>query len=185
MKKTPYPRRGKPQHQHEKRKYYTLNQRIEATELRVVDQEALQLGVMTRDDALKLAAERELDLVLIASTAKPPVAKLIDFKKFLYQEQKKAKEAKKGVKKSVVKDIKLSLFIAQGDLVRLEEKTKEFLKEGNQIRLNLTLKGREMSKKQMALDLLNRFIVSVGDVNVSKEPRLEGRVARAVIARKK
>ena len=89
------------------------------------------------------------------------------------------------MKKSVVKDIKLSLFIAQGDLVRLEEKTKEFLKEGNQIRLNLTLKGREMSKKQMALDLLNRFIVSVGDVNVSKEPRLEGRVARAVIARKK
>lgn len=184
MRKPSYPRRRPPQ-QHEKRKFYTLNTHIEAAELRVVDAESQQLGVLSRDEALRMARERELDLVLIAPQAQPPVAKMIDFKKFLYQEQKKAKEAKKGVKKSVVKDIKLSLFIAAGDMERLEEKTKEFLKEGNQIRLNLTLKGRELSKKPMGIELLKEFISKLGEVNVSKEPRVEGRVIRAVIARKK
>ena len=124
-------------------------------------------------------------MVLIAQHAKPPVAKIIDFKKFLYQEEKKQKEAKKGVKKSVVKDIKLSLFIGVADLERFEAKAKEFLEEGSQVRLNLTLKGREMAKRDMGLDLMKKFIQSLGEVNISKEPRLEGRVIRAVIARKK
>lgn len=184
MKKPAYPRR-RPQQPHEKRKFYAINMNIDAPELRVVDAESQQVGVLSRDEALSMAREREVDLVMIAAQAKPPVAKLIDFKKFLYQEQKKAQEAKKGVKKSVVKDIKLSLFIASGDLERLEEKTRDFLKDGNQIRLNLTLKGREISKKHMGIELLNVFISKLGDVNVSKEPRVEGRVVRAVIARKK
>lgn len=117
--------------------------------------------------------------------AKPPVAKIIDFKKFLYQEEKKLKEAKKGIKKSIVKDIKLSLFIGAADLERFETKAKEFLEEGSQVRLNLTLKGREMAKRDMGLELMSKFIGSLGEVNISKEPRLEGRVIRAVIARKK
>lgn len=141
--------------------------------------------MITRDEAMEQARGREEDLILIAANAKPPVAKIIDFKKFLYQEEKKLKEAKKGIKKSSVKDIKLSLFIASGDLERLETKGKEFLEEGNQVRLNLTLKGREMGKKPMAIDLVKRFITSLGDVNVSKEPRVEGRVIRAVVSRKK
>lgn len=103
----------------------------------------------------------------------------------MYQEEKKAKEAKKGVKKSIVKDIKLSLFIGQADLQRFEEKAKEFLEEGSQVRLNLTLKGREMAKRDMGVALVSKFIQSLGDVNISKEPKLEGRVIRAVIARKK
>jgi len=140
---------------------------------------------MNRDEAIKVAREREEDLVLIAASAKPPVAKVIDFKKFQYQEDKKLKEAKKGIKKSVVKDIKLSLFIATGDLNRLEEKAKEFLSDGNQVRLNLTLKGREVSKRSMGVELLKKFITQLGDINISKEPRVEGRVIRAVVSRKK
>lgn len=134
---------------------------------------------------MRIALEQEVDLVLIAPNAKPPVAKLIDFKKFLYQEQKKQKEARKGIKKSIVKDIKISLFIAEGDVQRLEEKAKEFLSEGNQIRINLSLKGREMGKKDMALTKVKSFIAALGEVNVSKEPRIEGRVVRAVVSRKK
>ena len=134
---------------------------------------------------MRIALEQEVDLVLIAPNAKPPVAKLIDFKKFLYQEQKKQKEARKGIKKSIVKDIKISLFIAEGDAQRFEEKAKEFLSEGNQIRINLSLKGREMGKKDMALAKVKSFIAALGEVNVSKEPRIEGRVVRAVVSRKK
>lgn len=169
-----------PQH-----KFYITNFRIEAPELRVLDHEGKQVGVLSKEEALKTAQEQELDLVLIAPKAVPPVAKIIDFKKFLYQEEKKAKEAKKGIKKSIVKDVNLSLFIAEADLKRLEEKTQEFLKEGNQVRLNMTLKGREMGKKDMALNLMKSFITTLGEVNVSKEPRLEGRVFRAVVAKKK
>lgn len=126
-----------------------------------------------------------MDLVLIAPTANPPVAKITDFKKFLYQEEKKQKEAKKGIKKSILKDIKLSLFIGPADLERQIEKGIEFINEGNQVRLNLTLKGRENAKKEMAFELMKRFISQLGEVNVSKEPRLEGRVVRAVISKKK
>ncbi|NTU74098.1 translation initiation factor IF-3 [Candidatus Roizmanbacteria bacterium] len=169
-----------PQH-----KFYFLNNRIEAETLRVIDNENKQIGVLSRDEALKMAYNSELDLILIAPNANPPVAKMTDFKKFLYQEEKKQKEAKKGIKKSVVKDLKLSLFIAQGDLERMIEKGKDFLAEGNQLRLNLNFKGREIGKKDMGFDLIKRFIASLGEVNISKEPRLEGRVIRAVVSKKK
>lgn len=144
-----------------------------------------QVGVLTKQEALQSAQQKELDLVLIAPKAEPPVAKMIDFKKFLYQEEKKQKEAKKGVKKSIVKDIKLSLFIGPADIKRLQEKAKEFIAEGNQLRLNLTLKGREIVKRDMAIELMKTFINDLGEVTVSKEPRLEGRVVRAVVAKKK
>jgi translation initiation factor IF-3 len=151
----------------------------------VIDDQGRQIGVLSKEEALRLAQEKELDLVLIAPNADPPVAKIIDFKKFLYQEEKKQKEAKKGIKKSVVKDIKLSLFIGPADLERLINKAREFLAEGNQVRLNLTLRGREMGKKDMAFDLIKKFIGSLGEINVSKEPRLEGRVIRAIVAKRK
>lgn len=166
-------------------KFYQLNMRIEAPELRVIDGEGGLIGVMKKEEALKVANEKQMDLVLIAPKAQPPVAKIIDFRKFLYQEEKKAKEAKKGIKKSIVKDIKLSLFIGSADLERMANKGKEFLEEGNQLRLNLTLKGREIAKREMGIKLLNDVITTLGDVNVSKPPRLEGRVIRAVVARKK
>jgi translation initiation factor IF-3 len=98
----------------------------------------------------------------------------------LYQEEKKAKEAKKGIKKSTVKDIKLSLFIAAGDLERMVNKGVEFLNDGSQVRLNLTLKGREVGKREMAFELMKKFIAHMGEVNISKEPRLEGRVVRGL-----
>ena len=167
------------------RSKYTINFQITAEKLRVVDSKGKQIGIMSKEEALGLAENREEDLILIAPNAKPPVAKIIDFNKFLYQEEKKQKEAKKGIKKSIVKDIKLSLFIAHADLDRIIAKTKEFLSEGNQVRLNLTLKGREMRKQAMGIDLAKRFIEQLGEINVSKEPKLEGKILRAVVAKKK
>lgn len=165
--------------------YYFLNYRIQAEELRVIDAEGKQIGLLKRDDAVSQAQEQGLDLVLIAPKATPPVAKITDFKKFLYMQEKKQKEAKKGAKKSTVKDIKISLFIGPADLERMISKTKEFLDEGNQVRLNLTMRGREVTKKDMGFELLKKFIAALGEVNVSKEPRLEGRVIRAVVSPKK
>lgn len=153
--------------------------------MRIVDEQSKQIGVMSRDEALKMARESEKDLVLIAAKAQPPVAKIIDFKKFLYQEEKKQKEARKGIKKSIVKDINLSLFIAAADFERMLRRSMQFLSEGNQVRLNLTLRGREIGKRNMAFDLMKKFIGLAGQVNVSKEPRMEGRVIRAVISKKK
>lgn len=170
---------------HQHKKFYALNFRIEASTLRVVDDQSKQIGILPRSEALRLAQEKALDLVLIAPKANPPVAKIINFKKFLYQEEKKQKEAKKGIKRSVVKDLSLSLFIGPADLERIEHKGKEFLDKGHQLRLNLTLRGREIAKKQMAFDLMHRYIMTLGEVNVSKEPKLEGRVIRAVVAKKK
>lgn len=167
------------------RKFYFLNQRIQAAELRVIDEQGKQVGVISTTEALRIAGEKELDLVLIAPRATPPVAKIIDFKKFLYQENKKQQEAKKGIKKSVVKDVSLSLFIAKGDYDRFTKKACEFLDEGHQIRINLTLKGREMAKRNMAYELIDKFIKDLGDINISKPPRFEGRVIRAVVSRKK
>lgn len=167
------------------RKYYITNFRIEAPTIRVIDEKGEQVGVLTKSEALKIAGDAGVDLVLIAPNAKPPVAKIIDFKKFLYQEEKKEQEAKKGIKKSGSKDISLSLFIGAADLLRLENKGKQFLQDGYQVRVNLFLRGREVSKKPMAFDLVNKYIASLGEVNVSKPPRLEGRVIRAVVAKRK
>lgn len=171
--------------QQQKNKFYYLNFRIQEPTLRVIDNEGKQIGVLSKDEALKKAQELELDLVLISQTAKPPVAKITDFKKFLYQEKKKQQEAKKGIKKSVVKVVKLSLFIAQADFERLVHKGQEFLEAGSQISLNLGLRGREVTKRQMAFDLMKKYIGELGEINISKEPRMEGRVLRAVVARKK
>lgn len=166
-------------------KFYQLNYRINAPILRVINNQGKQIGILKKEEAIKMAQEQGEDLVLIAPNANPPVAKIIDFSKFLYQEEKKEKEARKGIKKSITKDLKLSLFIGPADLERLINKGKDFLKAGNQLRVNLNLKGREIAKKEMAFALINRFLTQLGEVNVVKEPRLEGRVLRTVVSKKK
>ncbi len=165
--------------------FYFTNNRINVPEMRVIDEKGEQVGVLSRQDALDLARTRELDLVLIAAKASPPVAKITDFKKFLYNQEKKLKEAKKGAKKSGVKDVQLSLFIGPADFDRMVRRGKEFIEDGNQLRINLALRGREVVKRDMALELVRKYIVQMGDINISKEPRLEGRVVRSVLSKKK
>ncbi len=168
-----------------KKKFYQINYQITAQTLRVLNDKGEQIGLLSKQEALNKAQTLGVDLVLIAPKANPPVAKLIEFSKFLYQEEKKEKEAKKGIKKSITKDINLGLFIAEADLIRLENKAKEFLADGNQVRVNLTLKGREIAKKNMAFELINKFLSHLGEINIAKPARLEGRVVRVVIAKKK
>lgn len=169
----------------ENRPYYILNERISALTFRLIDDKGKQIGILSRQDSLILSREKGLDLVLITDRTNPPVVKLIDFKKFLYQEKKKLKEARKGIKKNIIKDIKLSLFIGKGDFARLVKKAQEFLNNGHQVRIGLLLKGREVGKKPIAFDHVNQFIKSIGEVSISTPPKIQGRVIIAVIRRKK
>lgn len=164
---------------------YIINERIIAPELRVVDDLSKQIGILTREKALKLAKEKDVDLILIAPDAKPPVAKLIELNKFLYKEEKRLKEAKKGSKRGHIKNLQLSLFIGPADFERFVSRGKEFLSEGNQLRINLLLRGREVSKKDLGMQLIKKYISTLGELNISKEPRIEGRVISAVVSRKK
>ncbi|MFS8159002.1 MAG: translation initiation factor IF-3, partial [Candidatus Roizmanbacteria bacterium] len=108
------------------RHHYVINDRITGDEFRVIDDKGEQVGMYSRQEAFAHAQENDVDLVLIAPQAKPPVIKAIDYKKFLYQEEKKEKESKKTQKKSDTKDIQLSLFIGTNDMERLRNKSLEF-----------------------------------------------------------
>jgi len=163
-------------------KRYLINEKIQSSPLRVIDSEGKQIGILTRQEALMKARELDLDLVLVAPQAQPPVAKIIDYNKFLYQEQKKEKKAKKS--KSETKDLNLSLFAAKNDFDRLVRRGNEFIKEGYQLRLNLVLRGREMTKVQRGMEIVNQFVGQLEGVKIIKPPKLEGSVIRAVVAKK-
>lgn len=167
------------------KKWYFKNENIRALTLRVIDQEGKQIGIMTRDEAIGRARDDDKDLILITDATNPPIAKIIDFSKFLYQEKKKDQEAKKGAKKSSTKDVQLSVFIAAGDLGRLQKKAQNFIDSGYQVRVKLMLKGREMAKKEMAFGLINNFVASLSEVNVAAPTRMVGRVVFVILTRKK
>ena len=164
---------------------YTINEYIKVPEVRLIDENVKQVGVVKTEEALKMAKDKELDLILIAPNAKPPVAKLMNINKFLYQEEKKLKEAKKGARKGEVKDVQISLFIGQADLERFIQRGKEFIDSGNQLRINILLRGREMAKRDLGIRRVKDYMKALGEINISKEPKLEGRVIRAVVSRKK
>ena len=169
----------------QRRKFYQINQRINAERLRLISDKGKFLGIKTKYESLTIARQEDKDLVLIAPAAKPPVAKVVNFKKFLYLENKRQQKAQKGKKKGQLKEIKLSLFIDKGDLERRIEQTKKFLKEGYQIRITLPLRGRQIMKKPMAFDLIKKFISQLKEVIIVKPPRLEGKIIRAVVSKVK
>lgn len=163
---------------------YITNERIQGDTFRLIDDKGEQVGVVTRAEALEHARTHEVDLILIAPHAKPQVVKAIDFHKFLYQEEKKNKESKKGQKKGGTKDIQLSLFIGDQDLGRLRNKAHEFLSDGFQVRIKLPLRGRELGKTEMARELMKGFIGSLEEATVAVEPKMQGKVIMAVVVRK-
>ena len=164
---------------------HIINERIRGDKFRVISDTGEQIGVLNREQALAVAQEKGSDLVLIAPKAQPPVVKVIDYHKFLYQEEKKLKESRKGQKKGGTKDIQLSLFAGEGDVERFQRKTLEFLNEGYQVRVKMPLRGRELGKRDMALNTIKEFIVSLGEVTIAVEPKMQGRVVFAIVVRKK
>lgn len=151
----------------------------------MINDDGTQAGLLPRQQALDYAREKGVDLILIAPGVNPPVVKAIDIHKFLYQEEKKAREGKKGQKKSQTKDLQFSLFISDNDKGRIQKKAQEFLTEGNQVRLRLPLRGREMGKRDMAQQKMLGFISGLEGAHITSEPKFQGRVLIAVISRQK
>ncbi|MGP1450804.1 MAG: translation initiation factor IF-3 [Wolinella sp.] len=153
-----------------------LNEEIRFPEVRCLGDDGAQYGVVSSGEALKIAQDAGLDLVLIAPDANPPVCKVMDYGKFRYQQEKKQKEAKKKQKQIEIKEIKLSVKIAQNDIDYKVKHAKEFLEDDKHVRFRVFLKGREMSEPQSGIDVLNRVWMLIEDIAVmDKEPKLEGR----------
>ena len=115
------------------------------------------IGILKTSEALKLAQEHQVDLVEISPQANPPVAKLLDFDKYRYQQEKAAQEAKKKIKKITLKEIRLSVRIGQHDLDFKAKQALEFLGEGHKVRVDVRMRGREQAHPELAFDLIKRF----------------------------
>ncbi len=153
-----------------------MNEEITAKEVRCMNDDGTNYGIIPTRDALALAEEQGLDLVLIAPDGNPPVAKIMNYGKFKYQQEKKKKEAKKKQKIIVIKEIKLSVKIADNDINYKVKHAREFLEDGNHVKFRVFLKGREMSNPEGGIAVLNKIWPMIEDIAVmDKEPKLEGR----------
>lgn len=164
-------------------RYYRTNDRIQALELRVLDALGKQLGVMKRNDAQALAKKEGVDLVEIAPNAKPPVAKVIDFKKFLYQEEKKKREEKKKAKVSETKEVRLGPFMSANDLNVSVKRSREFLEGGNKVRLVVKFAGRQITHPEFGSQILDKVTSQLSGLSkVEKEKRLEGKQMICIVS---
>ena len=163
-----------------------MNEDITAKELRCTSDSGEYYGIIPTAQALALADEAGLDLVLIAADANPPVAKIMDYSKFKYQQEKKKKEAKKNQKIVVVKEIKLSVKIADNDINYKVKHAIEFLEEGNHVKFRVFLKGREMANPEAGIEVLKRVWAMIENIAImDKEPKLEGRYVNLLVTPKK
>ncbi len=128
-----------------------------------------------------MAKERDVDVVEIASKAVPPVAKLIDYKKFKYQEAKKEQESRKSQKNVGVKEVRLRPFIGQHDFDSRRVQATDWLAEGNQVKVGVMFKGREITRKEFGYEVMKRFIGSLTEVKVVREPHMEGKTLAAML----
>jgi translation initiation factor IF-3 len=155
--------------------FYRINQYIKAEKVRVCDEKGKQIGVMSLQEALKRAEELKVDLVEVAPQAVPPVCRLIDFKKFKYLEAKKEQEEKKKAKKSELKEIRLTLFMAENDLNFRLKRAEEFIKEGHKVKISLRFKGRQVTKKDLGYQLIQKVLEKTKPyAQVELEPRFLG-----------
>lgn len=165
-------------------KYYRINFNIPSGDLLVVDAKGEKLGVMSKDEALQKAKAEGLDLVEIAPQAKPPVAKIIEFQKFKYEESKKEQAAKKHAKEVELKEIWLTPRIAEHDLMTRLKRVEEFIGDNNKVMFRVKFKGREMAHVNIGFDLLKRVMDILGDkVGVERDAKLEGRSITLIIGK--
>jgi len=163
-------------------KFYRINQYIRAEKVRVCDETGKQIGVMSLQEALKRAEELKIDLVEVAPKAVPPVCRLIDFKKFKYLEAKKEQEEKKKIKKSELKEIRLTLFMAENDLNFRLKHAEEFIKGGHKVKISLRLKGRQVTKKDLGQQLIQKVLEKVSYyAKMEIEPKFFGNQLETVI----
>jgi len=167
---------------HNKKDDVIMNEDITAREVRCMGDDGTQYGIISTREAQERADDLGLDLVLIAPDGKPPVAKIMNYGKFKYQQEKKKKEAKKKQKVIVVKEIKLSVKIAENDIGYKVKHAREFLEAGNHVKFRVFLRGREMAHPEAGAEVLQKVWPMIEDIGVmEKEPKLEGRYVNMMI----
>ena len=157
-------------------KFTRLNEQIRAPQLRVIDEDGKQLGIMSRQEALAVAEERDLDLVEISPDANPPVCKVVDWGKYNYQRTKQLQKNRKTAKSLEMKQIRFGLKISDHDLGIKMNKGKKFLEAGHKLKVTLMYRGREQAHKEIGFRIAQRVIDDLGDtVVVEQQPQLAGR----------
>ncbi len=163
-----------------------LNDRIRAREVRLIDEDGQQVGVMSKSDALRRASDAGLDLALISPNAKPPVARIMDYGKYRFEQQKKLKEARKNSKTVSVKEIRLSPTIEGNDFeTKLKHVRKFISKEGAKVRVSIRFRGRAITHKELGQQVLEKMAEVTSDIaNVISKPKMEGRSMFLMLAPK-
>jgi translation initiation factor IF-3 len=153
-----------------------VNQQIRAREIRVIDSDGAQLGVMTPADAQRVADSKELDLVEVAPTANPPVCRIMDYGKFRYAQKKKAQESRKKGAASVLKEVKVGSQTSAHDVEFKVGHIRHFIGEGHRVKVSVFFRGRSITHPELGRAMLDRIAEKVVDVaSVEQQPRLEGR----------
>jgi translation initiation factor IF-3 len=152
-----------------------INEAIRAKEIRVVDEDAGQLGIMTPEDALALAKSKEMDLVEVAPGANPPVCRIMNYGKFQYQKSKRAHEAKKHQKQVIMKEVKFRPKTEEHDFQFKKNHIVRFLEEGNKAKATVVFRGREMTHQEIGRKLMDRLVEDLKEVaDVERTPKMEG-----------
>ncbi len=153
-----------------------INEQIRDNEVRVIDSEGGQLGIMSAREAQKLADERELDLVKIAPMATPPVCKIMDYGKYRFEQAKREKEARKNQRVVEIKEIRLGLNTDVADFNTKVRHASRFLQEGNKVKVSIRFRGREMGHPEIGQEIMGRFAAACAEISsVEKAAKLEGR----------
>jgi translation initiation factor IF-3 len=153
-----------------------INEKIRFKEVQVIDEQGQKLGVMSSNDALDIALDKKLDLVLVAPNGNPPVCKIMNYGKYKFEQAKKEKEAKKKQKTSEIKEIRITPNTEDHDFNFKAKNARKFLTDGAKVKITVRFRGRELNYAKAGEDLLNKFAEELSDIaNVDKKPSLEGK----------
>jgi translation initiation factor IF-3 len=160
-----------------------INERIRVAEVRLIDEDGSQIGVVKTDDALKLAHERDLDLVEVAPNSRPPVARLLDYSKYKYEQEQKAKAARKHQQQVNVREIKLRPKIADHDYATKRGHVERFLRQLDKVKVTIMFRGREQAHPERGRALLQRLYDDIAELaTIEQAPQQEGRNMHMLLA---
>ena len=163
-----------------------IKERIRFPEIRVIDSDGSQLGIISPEEALNTAQEQELDLVLVSETAKPPVCRIMDYGKYKFEQEKKARGAKKKQHTADVKEVKMRYKIDEHDYQVRVNQAKRFLKSGDKVKATITFRGREIQHANLAQELLSRMAADLKELaEIQQAPKREGRNMMMLMSPKK
>jgi translation initiation factor IF-3 len=165
------------------KRYIRTNERIRAREVRVIGDDGSQVGIMAPHEALKMAREKNLDLVEISPTAQPPVVRIMDFGKYLYEQEKRERAAKKHQHVITVKEVKFRINVDEHDYQTKKNHVLRFLDEGDKVKATIFFRGREMTRQMLGREILERLIKDIGDKGIVEfRPRQEGNTLHLILA---